>query len=296
MNQKGKNPFEDPVMFRDSKLPTVSEEVVELRFSKKPAPPPKEPYAKQLRVYRGRTSTANLLTEMLKPFPLMVFPSVVYAAVINGIVTGLVIGVAVLSTIVLSQPPYNLTPSQLGLTSVPPFVASLVASPMSGWMADAIPRWMARKNNGVFEPEYRLTLIVVGLPLITTSYIGLGESLAQGQSLVLVLAWLSLQNFAFPFLIQGALSYVLDSHADDANLAFVSVAVFRAAFTFVSTSFMSGLYDSLGPRTFFLSVGAVNFAVLMTTLPLYIFGKKIRSAVSASTFLHAGNNQICSCG
>lgn len=47
---------------------------------------------------------------------------------------------------------------------------------------------MDRHNNGVFEPEFRLTLMLIAVSLSTAGFLGFGMSVEQKQPL----AWLLL--------------------------------------------------------------------------------------------------------
>ncbi|KAH8650779.1 major facilitator superfamily domain-containing protein [Ilyonectria robusta] len=239
-----------------------------------------EPYARKLRIFRCRVSKANFFRDLISPFQLMAYPAVLYGATINGFCTALVIGTGLLSTVLLTQPPYNLTPTSLGIVNIAPFLVGLFAAPAAGWMADAVAKNLARRNGGVFEPEFRILLMVIGAPIFIASFIGFGESVARGHPLPIVLAWLGVQHAGFPFVIQAALSYVLDCHAHESNLAFVVIAFFKAIFSFIATSFLTGFMIKVGVRHFFFGVAGVTTAVLMLSLPVYVYGKRFRSFVS----------------
>ncbi|KAH7110743.1 major facilitator superfamily domain-containing protein [Dactylonectria macrodidyma] len=239
-----------------------------------------EPYTRKLRIFRGRVSKANFFRDLVSPFQLMAYPAVLYGATINGFCTALAIGTGLLSTVLLTQPPYNLTPTFLGIVNIAPFLVGLVAAPTAGWMADAVAKSLARRNGGVFEPEFRILLMAIGAPIFIASFIGFGESVARGHPLPIVLAWLGVQHAGFPFVIQAALSYVLDCHAHESNLAFVVIAFFKAIFAFIATSFLSGFMIKVGVRHFFYGVAGVTTAVLMLSVPVYVYGKRFRSFVS----------------
>ncbi|KAH8898433.1 MFS general substrate transporter [Thozetella sp. PMI_491] len=229
-------------------------------------------YASQLRIFRGRLSNASFWSEVFKPIPLLFFPAVIYSSLINGMINAFLVSV----------PPYGLNATQLGLINVPGFFTGLIAAPISGWMADAVATALARRNKGVFEPEFRLVLMIIGIPLITAGYAGFGLSVDRGHPLPVVIAWLALQNFASPFLVQASLAYVLDCHVEDANMAFVVIAFIKSILVFVATSFSAGILEQLGTLKMFLAISGLQFVVTMLTLPTYIFGKRLRSYAARS--------------
>jgi MFS family permease len=180
-----------------------------------------------------------------------------------------------------AAPPYNLTPSQVGLTNLPLLVAGLVGAPVSGWMADKVIRSMSKRNNGVYEPEFRLTLMIIGALLSTIGFFGLGSSIAAGAHIAWPLTFISLHSLAIPFATQAAYTYVVDCHPEDANQAFVTIGLVKAILTFLATTSVNGWFEAQGPRTVFWSIGGVNLGICLLTIPMYIFGKKFRALVSA---------------
>ena len=70
------------------------------------------------------------------------------------------------------SPPYNLNPAQVGLTNASLPLVVLISSPFSGWLADTTARVMDRYSNGVFEPEFRLSLMLIAVSLPTAGFLG----------------------------------------------------------------------------------------------------------------------------
>lgn len=143
---------------------------------------PKESYKNQLRLYRGRLSDESFWKGVIKPFPLICFPAVIFSTLVYASFFCWLLMIGVLSVTIFSAPPYNLNPAQIGLTNIPLAIGALIFSPISGWMADAIPVWMAKRNGGIFEPEFRLVLMLIAVPFSTAGFIGFGISAAEGLS------------------------------------------------------------------------------------------------------------------
>lgn len=112
----------------------------------------------KLTVFRGRVSSKSFWREVIRPFPLMVYPAVIFSSLIYGSFFTWFVVLTVLSVPIYSSPPYNLNPAQIGLTNLPLLATGMLGSAISGWMVDKIARSMARKNGGIYEPEFRLTL------------------------------------------------------------------------------------------------------------------------------------------
>lgn len=239
----------------------------------------KESYRQQLRVFRGRISPESFWRGVWKPVPLIAYPAVLFSTIVYGTFFTFLLAFGVLSVPALSAPPYLLNPAQIGLTNLPLLAVGLIGSPLSGWMVDAISKFMARRNNGVFEPEFRLTLMLIATPLAAAGYLGFGISVERGLPLAWPIFWMSVQALSVPFASQASLAYVIDCHPKDANQAFVTINFTKAVFTFLATTYATGLYLKMGPQTTFNIITAITLVVCSLTIPAYIFGKKFRSMV-----------------
>ena len=57
--------------------------------------------------------------------------------------------------------PYHLSSLSVGLLYLAPFIGGVLGSSIAGKTSDIVCRWMARRNGGVFEPEFRLFMVVL---------------------------------------------------------------------------------------------------------------------------------------
>lgn len=246
-----------------------------------PAKEPKEPYVSQLRLFRGRLSQQSFWKAAVKPFPLIAFPAVLFSTLVYASFFCWLLMIGVLSVSIFAAPPYNLNPAEIGLTNVPLAIGALVFTPISGWMADAVPMWMAKRNGGVYEPEFRLVLMAIAIPLSTAGFIGFGVAAAKGLSLTWCLVWITMHSIAVPFASQASISYVIDCHTQDANQAFVTINFVKALMSFLASSVSNGLLQKYGPESLFVGIALLNLGISLFTIPSYIYGKRLRSWVSS---------------
>lgn len=235
-----------------------------------------------LAVFRGRVSNDSFWKLVLKPFPLFVYPAVIFSSLIYGSFFTWLVVLSVLSVPIFSAPPYSLTPSQIGITNLPLLFAGMVGSAISGWMSDKVARSMARRNGGIYEPEFRLILMVVAAVISSIAFFGFGLTVHMGLSVPFLLVFVSLHSLAAPFATQAAYTYVADCHPRDANQAFVTIGLVKALTTFLASTSINGWYHTQGPKVVFWSIAGINLAVCSLTFPMYIFGKKFRALVSNS--------------
>ncbi|PYH92044.1 hypothetical protein BO71DRAFT_432268 [Aspergillus ellipticus CBS 707.79] len=81
---------------------------------------------------------------------------------------------------IISPVPWSFNSSQIGLFNLLPFIGSLIGSSVGGPMNDWWIQFLAKRNRGIYEPEFRLWM---ALPAIAACPIGLvlfGKGLAVG--------------------------------------------------------------------------------------------------------------------
>ncbi|KAJ4320802.1 hypothetical protein N0V94_003214 [Neodidymelliopsis sp. IMI 364377] len=119
-------------------------------------PPPRKSYLSRLLPWStSEGSVVDLLHHVYQPFFVMAtIPAVLYVALLYGLVTAAFqVSVTLISTY-LPAPPYNFNASQVGLMSIPALVGNTLGAIVSAPFSDRIILWLARKNNGIYEPAF----------------------------------------------------------------------------------------------------------------------------------------------
>ena len=130
-------------------------------------------YMKSLRLYTGRYTDAPVWKIFARPFVMFFYPCVIWAFLIYGTtltwivyvwrlnIRGLLLTTpfsvfSVVNGVLFTSPPYNFTVGEAGLTSLSPFILCIIGEAISGPLNDYICVKLARRNHGVYEPEFRL--------------------------------------------------------------------------------------------------------------------------------------------
>lgn len=243
------------------------------------SPPARKPYSKRLAMSSGRITNQSFLKGVVKPIPLIVYPAVLFSSIVFGISFSCLAVQGVLGVTIFSAPPYQLKPSQIGLTNIPVLITHILTFIVAGFVSDKSAKYLAGRNSGILEPEFRLLLMAIFVPASTASLIGTGYAVRNGAPLAVLLTLQSLHAFAFPFAGQTLITYVVDCHPGDQNQAFVTISLFRSVIMFIATGKANGWYAKYGPVTLFNSIAAVSLGAGMLTIPAYVFGKRFRSWV-----------------
>jgi hypothetical protein len=133
----------------------------------------------EMRPVRGIESDENLLVIIVRPLGMLLFPQVFYGFISYGMSTSWLVVMGGVMAQLFSAPPYNFSVSAIGLVSISPLVAALlgvVAGPANDWVV----KYLARKNGGIYEPEFRLALNVLALVFGVIGFFGFGATLENG--------------------------------------------------------------------------------------------------------------------
>ncbi|KAF2196680.1 MFS general substrate transporter [Delitschia confertaspora ATCC 74209] len=123
------------------------------------SPIPKKTFVQELRLWSG-TSDTNLLKMFLRPFPMILYPAVVYSFLCYSVSLVITVAVNILNSFVLQAPPYSWDAQINGLINIPGFVGNVVGAYLGGRLVDQFCDWRTKRNNGIFEPESRLYMLI----------------------------------------------------------------------------------------------------------------------------------------
>jgi MFS family permease len=178
--------------------------------------PPRKSYIQRLKPIA--TSKGNFMQLALHSYqPLLVvctIPAVAYVALLYGLVTAALQVSVTLIAATMPAPPYNFTPAQVGLMSLPPLIGNIIGTLVGAPITDRLILYLARKNKGIYEPEMRLWLLLVFAPLFPAGLILFGYALGLGMSWPVVAVGSGLMGLAMTPIASVALSYLTDAYTD----------------------------------------------------------------------------------
>ncbi|KAI1389224.1 putative MFS transporter [Hypoxylon trugodes] len=180
------------------------------------------------------------------------------------------------SSIILGGPPYNFRPSLVGLSYVACLVGVVAASAFTGVFSDRFILRLARKNNGVFEPEHRLWLFIVATLVIPSSLILWGVGAAHQVHWFGLVFAMGTTAFANTMGVTLSVSYLIDSYRDISGDALTTCIIIRNTMSFAIGYGITPWLDNLGYQNCFISVAFVGLAICSIFLVMIKWGKKFR--------------------
>ena len=137
-------------------------------------PPPKVSFARSLLPFNGRKTDDNLFKLILRPLPLFLHPAVLWACLIQGTLIGWTVMIGVVLAAIFLGPPLWFTEVQTGYMYTGPFVGAVLGFVLAGILADWSMNAMVKKNKGVYEPEFRIVLVVAQMVVGCAGLYGFG--------------------------------------------------------------------------------------------------------------------------
>ncbi|KAK4543417.1 hypothetical protein LTR36_005560 [Oleoguttula mirabilis] len=239
---------------------------------------PRKTFVQSLRPWSGRLVHDSWFRVAVRPFILFAYPSILWSTLIYSLSIGwLIVLSESVAKIYENKASYNFTALQTGLVYVSPFVGGVLGTAVAGKVSDIIVRSLARRNGGVYEPEFRL---IMAIPIMLTTVIGLmgyGWSAAERDLWIVPTIFFGLISFGCSLGSTTAITFAVDSYRQYAGEALVTLNFSKNIFHgLVFSLFFNRWLEAEGSKDVFVALGCIQIVCLLTTIPMYIYGKRAR--------------------
>lgn len=239
---------------------------------------PPVPWTKTLKPWNGRLSGASWWRVAIRPGILFAYPSVLWSALVYALSIGwLIVLSESVSKIYANRQSYNFTSFQIGLVYLSPFIGGIVGTAAAGRLSDVVVRFIARHNDGIYEPEYRL---VMAIPIAISTAIGLmgfGWSAEEKDAWIVPTLFFGVISFGCSLGSTTSITFCVDSYRQYASEALVTLNFSKNVFHgFIWSLFFPHWLEADGSKKVFVAIGCIQLACMMLTIPMYIYGKRAR--------------------
>ncbi|KIJ39476.1 hypothetical protein M422DRAFT_49621 [Sphaerobolus stellatus SS14] len=235
---------------------------------------------KQLLPWSGYKDEKSLFKIFLRPFPFLLSPVVFYGVFIFGLTFIWLILLSIITSTVFALPPYHFNTRQVGLVSIGPMVGSLIGTIISGPLCDLVTTAFAKRNKGIYEPEARLLLIIPMFIFQVGGYIGWAILASKGAHWIGPVSMYTIINLGQSIGNTAAIAYIIDVHRENAAECFAIINFVKDVVLYGFAQFANSWVAEMGVlRVFGVLAGMSGFCML-TTIPMYIYGKRARSFVA----------------
>ncbi|KAL1865757.1 hypothetical protein Plec18167_009299 [Paecilomyces lecythidis] len=150
-----------------------------------------------------------------QPFMILFsIPAVFYMSLLYGaMLAASTVMVTTLSSW-MAEPPYNFNAAQIGLMSLPPWIGTTLGSLVCGPLSDWLILFLAKRNQGIYEPEMRLWVIAAFIPFVPAGLFMFGIGLNNGSPWPVLAVGYALCNFGTTPASSIALTYITDAYTE----------------------------------------------------------------------------------
>jgi len=232
----------------------------------------------QLKVWNGRICNDRWWRVAVRPFFLFTYPSIMWSALIYAMSIGwLIVLSECVGHIYEDRDSYNFTPLQVGLVYISPFIGGIIGTAIAGKVSDIIVRYMARKNGGIYEPEFRLIMAIPIAISTVAGLMGFGWSVEERDNWIVPTVFFGIISFGCSLGSTTSITFAVDSYRQYAGEALVTLNVSKNILHgLVWSLFFNRWLEADGSKLVFNAIGGIQLACLLTTIPMYIWGKRGR--------------------
>lgn len=209
---------------------------------------PPQSFAQTLKPWNGRITHVSWLRVAIRPFVLYAYPSILWSALVYSLSIGWLIVISEsVSVIYRSADTYNFSALGAGLVYISPFIGGVLGTAVAGRVSDILVRYLARRNGGVYEPEFRL--IMAGPVAISTAVglMGYGWSAQERDRWIVPTVFFGVISFGCSLGSTTAITFCVDCYRQYAGEALVTLN-FSKSKSFLPWVYLI-LFPWLGPPT-----------------------------------------------
>lgn len=234
-------------------------------------------FVQQLRPWHGRLNSDSWLKVMIRPFILFCYPAVLWSAAVYSCAVGWLIVVSESVAVIYREKYYHFNALGTGLVYISPFIGGILGTAVAGKVSDIIVKAMAKRNGGLYEPEFRL---VMALPIAISTVIGLmgfGWSAEERDHWIVPTVFLGIISFGCCLASTTAITFCVDSYRQYAGEALVTLNFSKNIFHgLVFSLFVTEWLETDGSKSVFIWLGVIQLIIVATAAPLFVYGKRLR--------------------
>lgn len=178
--------------------------------------PPKATFLQSLALFNGRKTDEHYIHLLFRPFPLFFHPGILWACLVQGVMIGFTVLIGVTLAAIFLGPPLWFGELETGYMYTGAFIGAVLGFALCGLLGDSSARLLTRWNGGVYEPEFRLVLVIPQVILGGAGLYGFGWTANEP----LKYGWLW-PDFFFALVVMGMVCgavasalYIVDAHRE----------------------------------------------------------------------------------
>ncbi|KAK9245138.1 MFS general substrate transporter [Lipomyces tetrasporus] len=221
---------------------------------------------------------------MYRPFVVSAkLPIVLWAGLFHGVAACAFSSMNATASVILSAPPYNFKSSIVGLFYIAPTIGSAIGSYWAGDVSDRICIYLARRNNGYREAEYRLWSATALCIIPPAGMILWGVGASHQVHWVGLMFGMGMLGFTLSTAGSIMIGYTIDSYKEISGETLMSLNIVRCTVAFGYGYAVTPWLERAGYQNGFIEMAVICLVLFGTFLIFIKYGKSLRRN-SAGTY------------
>ncbi|KAF3925357.1 hypothetical protein ABW20_dc0109876 [Dactylellina cionopaga] len=216
------------------------------------------------------------LQRLIQGFRVFAFPAVIFSGLQWGAQDAWLSFYLTTEDDLWYDEPWNYSNYGVALMNVPCLIGAIIGCLYAGPLSDYFVLWMAKKNNGVKEAEYRLYLGLANLIISPVGLLVFGIGSARGWDWPRPYVGLGFIGFGWGCAGDIAMAYLVDCYPEMVIEGMVGVAVINNTLGMIFTFACSDFIAAAGTENSYIIIAVLQFFFTALSIPMIIWGKQIR--------------------
>lgn len=234
-------------------------------------------FKNRLALLSGRHSPDKWWQVALRPFFLYLYPPVLYGSLVYSMAVVWLIVISETVSDIFKGESYGYSQQTVGLFYLGPFIGGVLGSLCTGFFGDRLVRFLARKNHGIYEPEFRLFMLIPATIFECFGLMGYGWSAEDTKPWIAPVIFFGCLSFGSSMASTTAITYTVDCYKMFAAESLVSFNFAKNFLGFIFSLFNTDVYFARGGKNTFVIYGVVQMFLSLCGIGVYMYGKVFRA-------------------
>lgn len=174
------------------------------------------------------------------------------------------------------EAPWNYSQTGVAVLNVATLIGAVIGCFVAGVLSDKHVLYLAKRNNGAYEPEYRLWFLFITLIASPLGLLLFGIGSERAWSPIVIYFSLGLLGYSFGSVGDCAMSYLMDSYPEIVIQGMVGVSIINNTLACLFTFVCSIWLDNSGTANTYIGLACIDFVSIAFIIPTIIWGKTWR--------------------
>lgn len=236
-----------------------------------------------INIYHGRFTNLNPLSLLWRTCALTFHPTILWTG-LTGLPLGWLVGVSYTISLALSRPPYNFSGAAIGNMYIAAWIGVICGYVMS-LPNDWIVKRITRLNKNIYEPEFRLVMMIPATIVTVIGFTGWGWGISAETSWVGLAFFFGLCCAGGVWMNSALISYVIDAHRQFAIESQIILFALKNLIPFGMGYYFVDWYTKDGAKDVWAVHAGIIAGLALIGIGFYIFGKRLRAFWMKHPFL-----------